>query len=105
MSWKVRLVFCSVVLMGSSLFAGGAAQGGQALKVVDAFAYKHAADGGDEMGFWVRLSDHPLDHKALDAAIDFEGELQKQLGESDYVDLEFAKDGSWSGGTRWQGFP
>ena len=85
--------------------AAGAASGtfsmdGATFKVVDAFAYERKAEFGDETAIRVRLSDKALDRKALDAVLDLKGELDRQRdqgGSGKYVDLEFAKDGSYSG--------
>jgi hypothetical protein len=85
--------------------AAGAASGtfsldGATFKVVDAFAYERKAEFGDETAIRVRLSDKPLDRKALDAVLDLSGELDRQRGQGGsgkYVDLEFGKDGSYSG--------
>jgi hypothetical protein len=69
-------------------------------KVADAFAYEGKAEFGSDLAIKVRLSAQPLDHKALDGVIDFKAELERQLaqgGNGTYVDLEFSKDGSYTG--------
>jgi hypothetical protein len=73
---------------------------GATLKVVDAFAYERKAEFGDETAIRVRLSDKALDRKALDSVLDLKGELDRQRdqgGNGRSVDLEFARDGSYSG--------
>jgi hypothetical protein len=73
---------------------------GVTFKVADGFAYERKAEFGDRMAVRVRLSETALDHKALEAVLDFAGELDRQRdlgGGGKYVDLEFGKDGSYSG--------
>ena len=69
-------------------------------KVADAFAYEGKAEFGSDLAIKVRLSAVPLDKKALEAVLDFKAELERQLaqgGNGTYVDLEFGKDGSYTG--------
>lgn len=94
-----------VASAAATALAAGGASGTFSLdaatfKVVDAFAYERKAEFGDETAIRVRLSDKALDRKALDAVLDVSGELDRQRGEGGsgkYVDLEFARDGSYSG--------
>jgi hypothetical protein len=77
---------------------GTFATGGATLKVVDAFAYEDKAGFGDETAIHVRLSAAPLDHKALDAVIDYGAELRRQRTEGlPYADLQFSREGVYQG--------
>jgi hypothetical protein len=93
------------LVASSPAIAAGGASGtfsldGLTFKAGDGFAYERKAEFGDEMAVRVRLSEKPLDKKALESVIDFKGELDRQRdqgGSGTYVDLEFRKDGSYSG--------
>jgi hypothetical protein len=90
--------------LSSPALAAGAASGtfsvdGKTFKAVDAYAYERKAEFGDQLAIRVRLSEKPLDKKALDAVLDLRGELDRQRDQAGgaSVDLEFGKDGSYSG--------
>lgn len=88
----------AVPVLAAASATGTFSLDGATFKVADAFAYERKAEFGDETAIRVRLSDKPLDRKALDTVLDLSGELDRQRGEGGrYVDLEFARDGSYSG--------
>jgi hypothetical protein len=98
LGWLV--VSAAVPALAAPGASGTFAKGAATFKVVDGFAFEGKAEFGDEAVVKVRLSATPLDHKALDAVIDFKAELDRQLalgGNGKYVDLEFQKDGSYRG--------
>lgn len=105
MDLRLWLAAWIAVSAASPALAAGGASGtfgldGLTFKVVDAFAYEREAEFGDDMAVRVRLSEKSLDRKALDAVLDIQGELDRQrdqAGSGTYVDLEFRKDGSYSG--------
>jgi hypothetical protein len=65
--------------------------------VVDGVAYERKAEFGDSMAVRLALSTKPIDAKAIAAALDVEDAVTAQRGDSVYVDLEFALDGSYTG--------
>ena len=71
---------------------------GVTVEVADAVLYEGKAYFGDEPALILRLSATKLDHAAIDEAIDLESEIDRQIEGSPNVTLEFAMDGSWSGG-------
>src|SRR5262245_38309722 len=100
-----RVLWLAACLAGSTpgavlaAAAGGTVSlDGQTMKVVDAWAYERKAEFGDEMAVRVRLSEKPLDRKALEAVIDFAFELNRQRGEDGrYVEMELSKEGAYYG--------
>lgn len=99
---SVMTVAFLLALAGAPLHAQTVAKGaleghGDAMKVVDAFAYFGKAEFGDQTVIKVHLSPHPLDHQALEGSIDFAGELQRQQQEAGHADLDFSEDGTWRG--------
>jgi hypothetical protein len=98
LGWLV--VSVAVPAMAAPGASGTFSKDAAVFKVADGFAYDGKAEFGDETAIKVRLSATALDHKALDGVIDFKGELDRQLaqaGDGRYVDLEFRKDGSYTG--------
>jgi hypothetical protein len=98
MVWLV--VSAAAPAMAAPGASGTFAKDAATFKVADAFAYEGKAEFGDELAIKVRLSATPLDKKALESVIDFKAELDRQLakgGNGTYVDLEFRKDGSYTG--------
>lgn len=96
------LALLGSLLSSAVVSAAGAASGTFApkerpFKVVDAFAFEGKAEFGDETVISVRLFGQPLDRKALEAVLDFEGELDRQRGDAPYVTLEIETGGRWSG--------
>ena len=82
----------------STAAAGTFGKGGDVFTVADAFAYEGKGFFGDETVVKVRLVGVPLDRKALDAALDVEGEIARQTGEDlGAVTLDVAFDASWEG--------
>lgn len=71
---------------------------GVTVEVADAVLYQGKAYFGDDPALILRLSAAKLDHAAIDEAIDLESEIDRQIEGSPNVTLEFAMDGSWSGG-------
>lgn len=71
---------------------------GVTVEVADAVLYQGKAYFGDDPALILRLSAAKLDHAAIDEAIDLESEIDRQVEGSPNVTLEFAMDGSWSGG-------
>jgi len=102
---RLMIAGLGCLALSSPVLAAGAASGtfsldGRTFKVVDAFAYERKAEFGDQMAIRVRLSEKPLDKKALEAVLDLKGELERQGNDAaggTHVDLEFGKDGSYSG--------
>ncbi|MFN7971797.1 MAG: hypothetical protein U0166_05540 [Acidobacteriota bacterium] len=92
---SAALALCVPVVASSGSVSGTFRDKGVTYKVVDAFAIETAPVMGDENVYQVRLSDHPLDHKALDATLDWKSELDAQEGQG-FVDLYFSKDGAYS---------
>lgn len=95
-------VLVGILLSSAVASAAGAASGtftpkDKPFKVVDAFAFEGKAEFGDETVVSVRLFGQPLDRKALEAVLDFEGELDRQRSDAPYVTLEIEKGGRWSG--------
>ena len=77
---------------------GSLEQRGDSMKVVDAVAYFGPAEFGDDTVIKVRLSPQPLDHQAVERAIDVAGELTRQQQDTGgHADLDFTNDGVWRG--------
>jgi len=72
--------------------------GHEPLAVVDAFAWEAGRSLGEGNAIHVRLSGESLDHAALDGAIDFEMELERQRARAPYAELEIdPRDLTWLG--------
>lgn len=101
--WIVFLLAAFIVSPAIESFSAGAASGtigrkGVHMEVKDAFAYEAPASFGDGQSIKVRLADFPLDRNALATTLDYETELNRQMQEKQYVELEFKSDGTWTGG-------
>lgn len=82
----------------STAASGTFAKAGDAFAVVDAYAYEGKGFFGDETVIKVRLSGVELDRKALEDALDLEGEIARQTAEdTGVVTLDVALDASWEG--------
>ncbi len=82
----------------STAASGTFAKAGDVFSVADAFAYEGKGFFGDETVIKVRLTGIALDKKALDAALDLEGEIERQTAEDiGVVTLDVALDSSWEG--------
>lgn len=67
------------------------------VKIVDAYAYRAAGSFGDEPVIAVRLSTVPLDHAAVDKALDRSAALAAAAAQSPSILLEFDPKGDWRG--------
>lgn len=94
--------FLAVLLLAVSAshaaVSGKIGRKGVTVDVVDAVLYEGKSYFGDDPALILRLSATKLDHAAIDEAIDLEVEIDRQVEGSPNVTLEFAMDGSWSGG-------
>jgi hypothetical protein len=79
--------------------AGTFAKGGDSFSIVDAYAYEGKGHFGDETVIKIRLTGSRLDRKALAAALDVVGELDRQTGkDAGAVTLDVAReDAAWEG--------
>ena len=72
--------------------------------IVDAYAHMGQADFGDDQVVVVRLAAQPLDHAALDAALDREAAFKAQAQDSPSITLQFdPKTGAWLGTSYYLG--
>jgi len=72
--------------------------GHEPLAVVDAFAWEAGRSLGEGNAIHLRLSGEPLDHAALDGAIDFVMELERQRARAPYAELEIdPRASTWLG--------
>jgi len=78
--------------------SGTFAKAGDSFSIADAFAYEGKGFFGDETVIKVRLSGIVLDKKALEAALDVMGELDRQTsGDTGAVTLDVGNDAAWEG--------
>ncbi len=108
--FAAALLVFSLALAGTPLAAARAksapetaatgtfAKAGDEFVIGDGFAYEGTGYYGGETVIKVRLTGAKLDRKALEAALDQQGELARQTGEdSGAVTLDVALDAAWEG--------
>src|SRR5688500_4945987 len=98
----LRILLVNVVCLASAASAAAGVKGtftnaGVQYKGVDGTAYETKASFGDEPVIRLALSQVPLDAAAIAAALDIRSAIIEKRGDTRYVDLEFAPDGSWRG--------
>jgi hypothetical protein len=72
--------------------------------VVDAYAYMGKAEFGDDQVVVVRLAAQPLDHAAIDGALDRVAAFKAQAADSPSMTLQFdPKTGAWLGSSYYLG--
>lgn len=82
----------------STAASGTFAKAGDVFSVADAFAYEGKGFFGDETVVKVRLTGIALDRKAIEAALDLGGEIERQTAEdTGVVTLDIGLDASWEG--------
>ena len=82
----------------STAASGTFAKAGDSFSIADGFAYEGKGFFGDETVIKVRLTGIALDRKALEAALDVEGELDRQTAQdTGAVTLDVGNDASWEG--------
>jgi hypothetical protein len=82
----------------STAASGTFAKAGDNFSIADGFAYEGKGFFGDETVIKIRLTGKALDRKALEAALDVVGELDRQTGEdTGTVVLDVGLDASWEG--------
>jgi hypothetical protein len=98
----VSLLSAAVLLAAPALATGRAKgvflSGGLQVEIVDAYAEVGKADFGDDQVIVVRLAAEPLDHAAIDGALDRESAFKAQAQNSPSIKLQFdQKTGVWRG--------